>query len=477
MAPDPKPAHGESEMVPGDVPRNSSENTKDPHEPQEESIDPENEVKGVKLLIIHLSICLCTFLVGLVSDLPIARPRLLTKTYVGLQSDRNCDPSDNLRVQLRPRHRMVRRRLPARPVSHNPRPTQCESKRLTILRPRCSTQPLAGKTYILWSKKYCYLLWLGVFEVGSLVCALAPTSTALIVGRAVAGLGASGVFAGGFALLTTIIPLHKRAIYTGTMSSVFSIANIVGPPMGGAFTQNVTWRWCFYVNLPIGGFAAVLFFLLVHIKAADTERVPLINKLKGLDGLGFSLFAGSMIMFLLALQWGGVTYPWKSSIVIGLFVGFGVTLMLFIPWQMYMKDDALIPPKLFTTHRNVALICAGSFFINGPFQLVIYWLPVWFQAVMAATPVNSGTYYLPTVISDVLASFIGSGLVMQLGWWNPFLMLSEAFVCIGGGLLSTLYPGITSGHWIGYQILGGIGYALSTNLVSWTISIVQNIAG
>ena len=261
------------------------------------------------------------------------------------------------------------------------------------------------------------------------------------------------------------------------MSSVFSIANIVGPPMGGAFTQNVTWRWCFYVNLPIGGFAAVLFFLLVHIKAADTERVPLINKLKGLDGLGFSLFAGSMIMFLLALQWGGVTYPWKSSIVIGLFVGFGVTLMLFIPWQMYMKDDALIPPKLFTTHRNVALICAGSFFINGPFQLVIYWLPVWFQAVMAATPVNSGTYYLPTVISDVLASFIGSGLVMQLGWWNPFLMLSEAFVCIGGGLLSTLYPGITSGHWIGYQILGGIGYALSTNLVSWTISIVQNIAG
>ncbi|KAK8098759.1 MFS general substrate transporter [Apiospora kogelbergensis] len=407
-ATDPKPAHGEAEMVPGNVPRNSSENTKDPHEPQEESIDPENEVKGVKLLIIHLSICLCTFLVGLDFSLIATAIPVITSEFNSVQDIGWYGAAFQLAL--------------------------------------CSTQPLAGKTYILWSKKYCYLLWLGVFEVGSLVCALAPTSTALIVGRAVAGLGASGVFAGGFALLTTIIPLHKRAIYTGTMSSVFSIANIVGPPMGGAFTQNITWRWCFYVNLPIGGFAAVLFFLL------------------GLDGLGFSLFAGSMIMFLLALQWGGVTYPWKSSIVIGLFVGFGVTLMLFIPWQMYMKDDALIPPRLFTTHRNVALICAGSFFINGPFQLVIYWLPVWFQAVMAATPVNSGTYYLPTVISDVLASFIGSGLVMQLGWWNPFLMLSEAFVCIGGGLLSTLYPGITSGHWIGYQIFGGIGYALSTNL-------------
>lgn len=81
------------------------------------------------------------------------------------------------------------------------------------------------------------------------MCALAPTSKALIIGRAVAGLGASGVFAGGFTLLTTIIPLHKRAIWTGTFSSIFALASIIGPILGGALTQNVSWRWCFYINV------------------------------------------------------------------------------------------------------------------------------------------------------------------------------------------------------------------------------------
>lgn len=315
---------------------------------------------------------------------------------------------------------MVRCRIHAGPVSDlerdRTRTYSSECIRQLNMYNRCSTQPLAGKAYTLWNKKTCYLLWLAIFEVGSLVCALAPTSAALIVSRAVAGLGASGVFAGGFALLTTMVPLRKRAIYTGTMASVFSLASIVGPPLGGAFTEKATWRWCFYLNLPVGGFAAALFCLLVRLRPAATENASLGSKVRGLDGLGFALFAGSVVMLLLALQWGGVDYPWRSPVVVGLLVGSGAALALFVPWQMRMQDDALIPPRLFTAHRNVALICAASFFINGPFQMVIYWLPIWFQAVLGASPVSSGTFYLPTVISDVLASFIGSGIVMQLGW-------------------------------------------------------------
>jgi MFS family permease len=112
-----------------------------------------------------------------------------------------------------------------------------------------SSQPLAGKVYTLWSKKVTYLLYLAVFEAGSLICALSRSSPALVAGRAVAGFGASGLFAGGFTILTTIIPLHKRAVWTGTMGATFSIASIVGPIMAGALTQNVTWRWCFYINV------------------------------------------------------------------------------------------------------------------------------------------------------------------------------------------------------------------------------------
>lgn len=211
----------------------------------------------------------------------------------------------------------------------------------------------------------------------------------------------------------------------------------------------------------------MLFFFLVHLRPAETEKIPLLSKLEGLDMIGFVLFSGSIIMLLLALQWGGITYAWSSSVVIGLFVGAGVVFALFIPWQLYRKERALIPPRLFSVNRNAGLICAASFFVNGPFQNIINWLPIWFQAVLGASPTQSGINYFPTVIADVLAAFIGSGIVMQLGWWNPFILFGEAMVCLGGGLLSTIYPEISSGHWIGYQIFGGIGYSLVTNIVSY----------
>lgn len=277
------------------------------------------------------------------------------------------------------------------------------------------------------------------------------------------------------------------------MGSTFAIASIIGPVLAGALTEHVTWRWCFYINvsftftdsspfqscryfrfvtdiislkLPVGGAGAVIFFLLVHLKRARTESASLREKMQSMDLLGFVLLASSITMLLLALNWGGGTHAWSSSVVIGLFVGAGLVLALFIPWQLHRKDDALIPPRLFRVNRNPALICGAAFFVNGPFQIIIYWLPIWFQAVLRSSPTQSGINYFPTVIADVLAAFIGSGIVMQLGWWNPFLLFAEAMVCIGGGLLSSIWPDISGAHWIGYQVFGGIGYSLASNLVS-----------
>ncbi|KAI1420133.1 MFS general substrate transporter [Xylaria sp. FL1777] len=405
---------------------NSSPPVDDAQDDINDDIDPENEVIGVKLLLIHIAICLCTFLIGLDFNLIATAIPVITVEFNSIR-DVGWYGSAFM-VAL------------------------------------CASQPLAGKMYTLFSKKLTYLVYLFVFEIGSLVCALAPTSKALIIGRAVAGLGASGVFAGGFTLLTTIIPLHKRAIWTGTFSSIFALASIIGPILGGALTQHVTWRWCFYINLPIGGAAAALFFLLVHLRPGKLETQPLLIKLESLDGIGFILIAGPITMILLALIWGGVEYPWNSSVVIGLFVGAGVIFILFVIWGVHRDEKALIPPRLFTINRNPALLCSAAFFVNGPFQVVIYWLPIWFQAVLHATPTQSGINYFPTVIADVLAAFIGSGIVMTLGWWNPFLLFAEATVSLGGGLLSTLYPGISTGHWIGYQIFGGIGYSLASNI-------------
>ncbi|KAI0814421.1 MFS general substrate transporter [Xylaria sp. FL0064] len=370
-------------------------------------IDPSNEVRGLKLILIHLSVCLCTFLVGLDFNLIATAIPSITDEFNATRDIGWYGAAFQIALS--------------------------------------ATQPLAGKLYTLFSKKLTYLLYLLVFEIGSLVCALSPSSNVLIVGRAIAGLGASGLFAGGFTIVTTIIPLHKRAVWIGTMGATFSIASIVGPVVAGALTQNVTWRWCFYINLPIGGAAAAAFSILVHLKPADTEKKTMTEKLQSLDSLGLVLFAGSVTMFLLALQWGGIQYSWSSSYY----------------WSL---KNALIPPRLFTVNRNPALLCAAAFFVNGPFQIVIFWLPVWFQGVLRVTPTQSGVNFFPTVIADVLAAFLGTTLVTQLGWWNPFLLLSEAFVAIGGGLLTTIYPTISSSRWIGYQIFGGIGYSLASNL-------------
>ena len=125
----------------------------------------------------------------------------------------------------------------------------------------------------------------------------------------------------------------------------------------------------------------------------------------------------------------------------------------------------MIPPQLFRI-RNGSLIFASSIFVNGPFQTtIVYWLPIWFQAVVGVSPEASSVRYLPTVVADALASVIGAGIVMQSGWWNPFLLFAEAMVCLGAGLLTTICPVIFDGHWIGYQIFGSIGYSLASNIV------------
>ncbi|KAF1953775.1 MFS general substrate transporter [Byssothecium circinans] len=327
----------------------------------------------------------------------------------------------------------------------------------------CVALPLAGKIYMFFPKKLVYLAYIGVFEIGSLVCALAPNSNTLIVGRAVSGLGASGIFAGSLIIVATIAPLHKRPLLTGMTNGTFGASQIIGPLIGGAFAQNVTWRWCFWINLPAGGVSIALMLLFLHVQKSPTEMGALKAKINNLDLLGFTIFAGAILMLLLALQWGGVTYAWSSSVVVGLLIGFGVVFAMFVASQWWMADSALVPPKLFT-FRTVVLALGACLLGPGGVATIIYYLPIWFQTVQGATPINSGVRYLPSVISDVLTSIVGGGVVMTVGWYNPFYIFGVGILAIGSGLLSTLTPTTSAGKWIGYQILTGCGYSFMVTM-------------
>ncbi|KAF2437710.1 MFS general substrate transporter [Karstenula rhodostoma CBS 690.94] len=320
-----------------------------------------------------------------------------------------------------------------------------------------------GDIYMFFPKKFVYIAYIGMFEIGSLVCALAPNSDALIVGRAISGLGASGIFAGSLIIVATIAPLHKRPLLTGLTNGTFGASQIIGPLIGGAFAQNVTWRWCFWINLPAGGVSIALILLFLHVQKNPTEMGALKTKIKNLDLLGFTIFAGAILMLLLALQWGGVTHAWSSSVIIGLLVGFGVVFAIFVASQWWMADSALMPPKLFT-FRTVVLAFGACLLGPGGVATIIYYLPIWFQAVQGATPINSGVRYLPSVISDVLTSIVGGGIVMTVGWYNPFYIFGVGILAIGSGLLSTLTPTTSAGKWIGYQILTGCGYSFMVTM-------------
>ncbi len=315
-----------------------------------------------------------------------------------------------------------------------------------------------------------------------------------IAGRAVAGAGGSGVVLGSFSIVSFIIPLVQRpcelasrfsvypsvlavlvpaittarlvrtaadllvwTVYIGILSSVFSVATVVGPILGGAFTQNATWRWCFYVNLPIGGAAAVALALVFNLPPQPRDKSALVDRLRQLDLVGAALFIPAVLMALLALQWGGSTYAWHSATIIGLFVGFGGLLAVFVGWEVYMKDDAMIPLSMVLSRTIAFSSLIGLFALGGVF-VAVYYLPEWFQVVKGASPVGSGVMNIPAFLSQVLATILAGGLVAQFGALNPWLWLGAVLMAVGTGLYGTLDIDTSSGRWIGYQILQGFGF-------------------
>jgi MFS family permease len=223
----------------------------------------------------------------------------------------------------------------------------------------CSTQLLFGKLYTHFNIKVVYLSAIALFELGSLICGAAPTSNALIVGRAIAGLGSAGVFNGGVIIISRTVPLVRRPIYVGIVGAMYGLASVAGPLMGGAFTDHLSWRWCFYINLPIGSitFAGILFFL----KTPEKERAPMALRARilQLDPLGTILFLPAIICLLIALQWGGTRYPWSNGRIIVLLIVFAVLITIFIIVQIYNKENATVPPRIIS-QRSMAF---GSWYI------------------------------------------------------------------------------------------------------------------
>ncbi|KAK2626637.1 hypothetical protein QTJ16_003812 [Diplocarpon rosae] len=339
-----------------------------------------------------------------------------------------------------------------------------------------SFQLLFGKFYTFFSIKYVYLIAIGIFELGSLICGVAPNSTALIVGRAIAGLGSAGIFSGALIIVAYSVPLVKRPMYSGFIGGMYGIASVAGPLLGGAFTDKATWRWCFYINLPIG--AITMLVILIFFKAPHREKAQSAGwreDIKVFDLYGTAVFLPAIVCLLLALQWGGTKYTWGSWRIIILFIFSGILISAFVAIQFWKQETATVPPKIMK-NRTMWSASFFSFTLGAAFLLLVYFLPIWFQAVKDASAVKSGIMNIPMVLSLIVLSILSGILVTVIGYYAPFMILSSVFFAIGAGLLSTLTPESDHSKWIGYQCIAGIGIGLGMQQSLIAVQTVLDIS-
>jgi hypothetical protein len=219
---------------------------------------------------------------------------------------------------------------------------------------------------------------------------------------------------------------------------------------------------CFYINLPVCGLTALAIFLVPfsvqeHQKKLDRSLKALFS---GLDIVGFTMFVPASVMLFLALQWGGVIYPWSSATVIGLLCGSAVTAILFAFWEHHHGDNSMFPPKLLG-RRVITGACMSGFFQGGCMILLNYYLPLWFQVVKKVSPTGSALRTLPTFGSQIIFTVIGTVIIQRTQYLAPPTIVGNAVGAVGCGLLTTMTVSTPVGEWVGFQIIIGAGRGIA----------------
>ena len=248
-------------------------------------------------------------------------------------------------------------------------------------------------------------------------------------------------------------------------------SNLLMSVLGGVFTTEVTWRWCFYINLPIGAVVLAFIFWFIEDTPPALGDLPFREKLQRLDLPGTAVFIPAIVCLLLALQWGGQQYDWSNGRIIALFVLFGVLGIVFIIIQIWRQEAATVPPRILK-NKTVAAAMWYAFCLGSSFMVVIYYLSIWFQAIKGDSAIRSGYSTLPFILSMVVGSIMSGVFVNRIGYYNPPILLGAVLCPIGCGLFTLFKPSTPHPMWIGVQVLYGFGVGLGlqqTNIAAQTV--------
>ncbi|KAK4673967.1 LOW QUALITY PROTEIN: hypothetical protein QC763_0019460 [Podospora pseudopauciseta] len=326
-----------------------------------------------------------------------------------------------------------------------------------------ATNMVWGRIYSQFSSKWFYIFNVALFEVGSAICGAAPNIDVLIAGRAICGVSGSGLYVGVMSLIAVTTTMAERPLYVSSTGLTWGLGIILGPVIGGGFSESaVGWRWAFYINLFIGAVCAPAYFLLLP-SIDPRPGVPYKQRIAEMDYVGTVMLMGGLTSFVLAINWGGVTYPWNSGQIIGLFVTSGVLFILLgiqQVWTIFTTLSRRIIPVQFFRSRTVLILFSVTAASGASAFVPIYFVPLFFQFTRNDGPLQAGVRLLPLIVVMVVTIIANGALMAKFGYYMPWYTFGGLFAVVGSALMYTVTQDTSESAIYGYTVLIALGVGM-----------------
>lgn len=290
------------------------------------------------------------------------------------------------------------------------------------------TTPIYGKISDLFGRKKIFQFAIVVFLLGSILCGISQSINQLVIARALQGLGAGGLISLVLAIIGDIVPPRQRGKYSGYFGAVFGLSSVAGPLLGGFLTDSLSWRWVFFVNIPLGIVALFAVATRLHLPVRKTDH--------NIDYFGAALLAAGSASLLLATVWGGTTYAWGSHTIVGLLTSGIVMGLGFVVWERRAKEP-IIPMRLFKNDIFTVSVLLSLLAGIAMFASILY-IPLYQQIVRGYSPTKSGLLMIPLVFGLLLASITSGRLTTTFGRYRPFPIIGTFLLTVGLFLFSHL---------------------------------------
>ncbi|KAK2773228.1 hypothetical protein FQN52_006018 [Onygenales sp. PD_12] len=314
-------------------------------------------------------------------------------------------------------------------------------------------QPSFASFSNIFGRKPLLMVALAFFLVGTIVAGLANNFTNMLVGRSIQGVGGGGIIALSEIIVTDLVPLRVRGQFFGILSSMWSLGSVLGPILGGGFSQDVSWRWIFYINFPFIGIGTILLLFFFKLNFVPTS---LMSKLRRIDYVGTVLFVASTTAFLIPVTWGGVMYDWDSwrtlvPLILGTFGLIGTML-----YETYVAENPIIPVTIFAT-RTATVSYIETVLHGLVLWCGLYYIPLYFETVLEYSPIMTGVAAFPMTFTVAPSAVLVGILVTKTGRYRWAIWAGFAISTLGFGILALLDVGTSIPAWIFLMLPVGLG--------------------